>query len=345
MEAVYERRHRQSSRRTGGRAGKKAELAPRERRRLIQLAVSIGLFLLVFAGRGFLPAQVEEWKGLLGQNTDFKAAFSAFGEALSQGEPVLETLEELCLEVFAGGGETVRPQDPRWAWAPAFEQRLAEQMACPGDAVGVWGRTRLEERQAAPEAEPQDQEAPGGEDAVQTGSFPLEEAPVAHMAVAVEPLVVTAQAQAFTEDGQALPESVSMAYYYLGLESVTPVSGTVTSFYGYRDHPVSGTYKFHRGVDLGAPLGSEVAAFAEGTVAYIGEDKVCGKYLQIEHDNGVTTFYAHCSQIDVTAGQRVEAGQTVARVGDTGNATGPHLHFALRKDGVYLDPLYYLEVS
>lgn len=327
---------------SGSRKRKKAELAPQERRLLLQLAVSVGLFLLVFAGRGIFPGRTDQWKQVLGRDTDFKSAFSSFGAAISRGEPVLDTLGELCTQVFAAG--TARPEAREPDWAPSFDQRMREQLTQPQDPVGRWSRRRRAAVQAA-EPEP---ELSGAQAVTLQAVLEAPEGTVlaAQRAVAVEERVITATPQRYTADGQQLPDSVSMAYYYLGLDkTVTPVSAVLTSDYGYRDHPVSGIYRFHWGVDLGAPLGTEIAAFADGTVSYTGRNDTCGLYLQIAHDNGVTTFYCHCSRIDVLDGQRVTAGQTVARVGATGNATGAHLHFALRKDGVYLDPLYYIEVN
>ena len=78
---------------------------------------------------------------------------------------------------------------------------------------------------------------------------------------------------------------------------------------------------------------------------YIGESAIYGQYLQIIHENGVKSFYAHCSKLLVRKGQQVEAGQKVAESGATGNVTGPHLHFELKKDGVRVNPEYYIETK
>lgn len=353
MEHTYERQRRTYNSRKG------AGLAPRERRRLVQLAVSAGLFLLVFLGRGVLPGQ---WRDMLGQDVDFAAAFTGFGEAVSRGEPVLDTLSDLWTEVFAGGVIADEPS-PMWASAPAFSQRLARQLAEPGDPVGARSRLTVwtasgspvpaeETPSAAPPKErgstaaPETRETAAQDGTVLLGGEPLAVQSALPLRPETVPELETAVPHDFAEDGRALPASVSLAYYALGLEeTVVPVAAVLTSDYGYRDHPVSGDYKFHRGVDLGAPLGSEILAFSGGTVAFTGCNDTCGLYLQIDHGNGVSTFYAHCGQIDVLDGQTVTAGQVVARVGETGNATGPHLHFSILKDGVYLDPMHYIEVG
>ena len=122
--------------------------------------------------------------------------------------------------------------------------------------------------------------------------------------------------------------------------------GVLTSPFGWREHPVDGEEKFHNGVDLAVNTGTQVKAFADGVVEYIGDDPdQYGLYLQISHANGVKSFYAHCSQLLVSQGQTVKAGDTVALSGDTGNTTGPHLHLELRFNGVRINPIYYIETN
>lgn len=319
--------------------GRQGALTPPERRRLIQLGISVGLFLLVFAGRGLFPGQTAEWKRLLGRDADFRGAFSRLGTAVSQGEPVLETLGELWVEVFAGPPAWSAVPDRPWDWAPAFSRRMAQQLSEPRDAVGEWSRRQEERALGAGEEEPQEV----GEPAQLTAGLTGEVLPAARLGALPAERAV---AQDYAQDGQPLPASVSLAFYELGLEKTArPVRGTLTSGFGYRDHPISGEEHFHRGVDLGAPTGTAVRAFAGGTVSFVGESASYGLYLRLAHANGVTTLYAHCSRIDVEEGQTVSAGEQVALVGDTGVATGPHLHFSVIKDGVWLDPLYYVRAD
>lgn len=356
MEGTYEKRRRPA---TGShtRNRTRSALAPREKRRLIQLAVSVCVFALVFVGRGIFPDQIAQWKLALRQDTDFREAFSSFGQAISEGEPVLDTLGELWVEVFAGGAVVEPETDSVWQQSPAFSDRIHAQMHQPTDAVSVWYQTNkvilttpIQPQQEEPAAvQPQSGAVTGASDgpATQTKTILLGgETLTIQAALPAQPAVVTAQAQDYTDAGEALPASVSMQFYTLGLaNTVNPVSGTLTSDYGYRDHPVSGSYIFHRGIDVGVPTGTPILAFADGTVEFTGESSESGLYVQINHGNGVSTFYAHCSKITVQEGETVRAGQTVAEAGETGNATGPHLHFALIKDGIYLDPLYYIEVN
>ena len=144
--------------------------------------------------------------------------------------------------------------------------------------------------------------------------------------------------------GQALPGNYTMDQLSLGqLDTVTPVLGRLTSGYGYRDHPISGAYQFHGGVDISGNKGDPIAAFAAGTVEYVGEDDSYGLYLQLDHGNGVKSFYAHCSDVCVKKGQTVALGEKIAEVGSSGAATGPHLHLELKYNKMHLNPIYYIQ--
>jgi murein DD-endopeptidase MepM/ murein hydrolase activator NlpD len=143
--------------------------------------------------------------------------------------------------------------------------------------------------------------------------------------------------------GAEAPEGYTMDKLSLGtIEPVAPVFGVLTSDYGYRDHPISGKHRFHGGVDIGAEEGTPIVAFSDGRVEYIGEDNSFGLYLQIDHGNGVKSFYAHCRELCVRKDQRIEAGETVALVGSTGTTTGPHLHLELKCEGVRVNPAHYM---
>lgn len=142
-----------------------------------------------------------------------------------------------------------------------------------------------------------------------------------------------------------LPEDVSLQQAILNFEYCTPVVGTLTSPFGYREHPIEGEDAFHYGVDLAAGTGTAIAAFAAGTVGAVGESSSYGKYCVVDHGGGYTTLYAHCDRILVSSGAQVTKGQTIAEVGSTGMATGSHLHFELLCQGVYLNPIYYVSYT
>lgn len=137
------------------------------------------------------------------------------------------------------------------------------------------------------------------------------------------------------------PDTVDQTVYPMEFEHTMPTEGTLTSDFGSRLSPTTGQPGFHYGLDIAADEGVVIGAFADGTVREVGESSY-GNYLIIDHEDGFTTLYAHCSSISAKVGDTVKCGGEVARVGQTGNATGPHLHLELWKDGAALDPANYL---
>jgi murein DD-endopeptidase MepM/ murein hydrolase activator NlpD len=118
-----------------------------------------------------------------------------------------------------------------------------------------------------------------------------------------------------------------------------PVSGPITSPFGYRSDPYGGGgTEFHPGLDIGAPMGATVTAAAGGTVIYAAAYGGYGNAVIIDHGNGVSSLYGHLSQIFVAEHQEVQRGQAIGAVGMTGRATGPHLHFEVRVNGQPVDP-------
>lgn len=135
---------------------------------------------------------------------------------------------------------------------------------------------------------------------------------------------------------------------YTGGEMLWPVaaSGTViTSTYGIRVHPIQGIVKQHTGLDIaGAAAGTPVVAAADGVVTYAGWLGGYGNCVMINHGDGVVTLYGHGSEILTEVGAEVKQGDTIMAVGSTGNSTGPHLHFEVRVNGEYTNPLYYVNI-
>ncbi len=152
------------------------------------------------------------------------------------------------------------------------------------------------------------------------------------------------------KEADALKEEIKqkqMSGAYSGGRMCWPsaASSYITSPFGYRIHPIYGAYKFHTGIDIGAYGGSDILAANSGfvmTVVYNYGTTGYGCYVMIDHGGSIVTLYAHCSQILVKPGQYVYRGQTIAKVGTTGASTGYHLHFEVRVDGEYQQPLQYV---
>jgi len=113
----------------------------------------------------------------------------------------------------------------------------------------------------------------------------------------------------------------------------------ITSGFGVRANPFTGHATFHAGIDLGAPQGTEVYAARDGRVTAAGTDPILGNYVKLDHGDGYQTVYGHLSRIDISLHQEVSSGTILGRVGSTGQSTGPHLHFEIRRQGHPEDPV------
>ena len=164
---------------------------------------------------------------------------------------------------------------------------------------------------------------------------------------AVENTVEMAAPRAAHTKAQPAPAGAREEAYCLAQPLVFPLEGgqaARTSGYGWRADPMGGSGSdFHLGNDLAAAEGTAVLAAAGGVVRVAGTHSSYGNYLRILHDDGDETLYAHLQYLFVRAGQRVEAGQRLGTVGQTGNTTGPHLHFELLHRGIRYDPTQALQ--
>ena len=316
------------------RGGKRAD--GRERVRLGQLLVCLALFLAVFLGRGIFPDRLAELGGrvrrAISADTDFAAVFSQLGETLADHDSVVGELGDFCVQVF--GPQDNKAQQTRGGECPPIAdlldresrfltqrpdgQKLARHYlsAENGQMVVTLGTRQVERAQPADAPEPEHQAIPAAGTVVLKSDY----------------------------SGRALPQGYTMDRLSLGeLDTVTPVLGRINSAYGYREHPINGAYQFHGGVDIGGQMGDPIAAFAAGTVEYVGRDDSYGLYLQLDHGNGVKSFYAHCSSLCVKKGQTVAKGEKIGQVGSSGAATGPHLHLELKYGKTHVDPIYYIQ--
>lgn len=155
------------------------------------------------------------------------------------------------------------------------------------------------------------------------------------LATSVPPTTTTTRVQ-----GQLTNEVNGIVWY-------TPTTNfKVTSKYGYRGDPFTGEWEFHNGVDLAAPKNTPIVAARSGKVTFTGYQKGgAGNYIWINHGDGYKTIYMHMTRYIVEQGEYVEAGQIIGYVGSTGYSTGNHLHFGIKYNGSYVDPLKYIAVS
>lgn len=301
------RRQSVQSVRGGARRRREESLTAKDLRRLLQLVACGSIFVALVAAKILLPARMaafnERLSAAMERNMDVQAVFSAVGRVFSGEEG--GGMSEVYQAVFYPQEEAVQTG----AAAPAEDavERLTTRKT-PKLQDGAALETLRSYR------------ADSGED-------PPSASNLAYVLYSQE----------------NLPEGVSMEQAMLGFDYCAPVAGgTLSSDFGYREHPTEGEERFHYGVDLAADTGTEVRCFADGTVTAVGDSSSYGRYCVVSHQGGYSTLYAHCSRITVSSGAAVSQGQKIAEVGETGMATGPHLHFELQREGTYLNPIYYV---
>jgi murein DD-endopeptidase MepM/ murein hydrolase activator NlpD len=169
-------------------------------------------------------------------------------------------------------------------------------------------------------------------------------------------LTITLTARSFSEVAASRLSGDQFAHYalllqtkgsrqYVGKPFAFDWLPYVSSYYGYRIGPISGAKDLHRGVDIAVATGTEILAAQDGTVTFAGYSGDYGNVVMIENDKGIVTKYAHCDSLLVAVGQAVSMGDALPKVGSTGASTGPHLHFEVLKDGIYLNPLYFADTG
>lgn len=298
----------QRRRPVGSARRKKSEpLSAKDLRRLAQLVACGGVFVLLVAAKLLLPARMAAFNQRLSsameRNVDVQAVFSAVGRAFS-GENVME---EVYQAVFQPQTEGASPTGT----LRTEDMKTRTVKLRDNGALDTLRSYREEPETPEPAA-------------------PSETPEASNLAYVL-----------YSQEN--LPSGVRMDQVLLGFDYSPPLAGGVlSSDFGYREHPVEGEERFHYGVDLAADAGTEVDCFADGTVTAVGESSSYGRYCVVSHPEGYATLYAHCSRVTASSGAAVKRGQKIAEVGETGMATGPHLHFELQRDGAYLNPIYYV---
>lgn len=139
--------------------------------------------------------------------------------------------------------------------------------------------------------------------------------------------------------------AVAVRFRYDLLPSIWPVIGNIQSPYGWRIHPFTGGMELHKGIDIPGWVGQPIRAAADGTVVYADWARGYGNALIVDHHNGYSTLYGHCSHLLVKRWEKVYKGQVIASVGDTGLATGPHLHYEVKQKKTPVNPVNFLDLN
>jgi len=327
------------SNRTGYRTGRRKASQPlsgAEKRRLAQFLVCGTVFVLLVAVKLLLPARVQWLSQHVGsaleRNVDVTEVFSAVGRMFAGEED--GGWEDLYQSVF-------HPEDT------AAVPTGAVDGAAEPTAGSLAFRSQLKSSDGWLTAPPL-QDTPKSDASSETPSKVSSSSAQVDAEPAATSQSTTGSAQKLSYilySNQTLPDNVSMEQKVLGFDYCTPVMGTISSDFGYREHPIEGDEKFHYGLDIAADEGTAIDCFANGTVTAVGESSSYGKYIIVDHSGGFSTLYAHCSRITASSGSAVKEGQKIGEVGQTGEATGPHLHFELHSGDTYLDPVYYVSLS
>lgn len=321
----------------GRRTAERDRMTPREKWRMAQLIICAAIFVSLVAVKLNMPAQFaavrESVSEYLYRDADYKSAFSVIGRAVSGGESASQAMSDLYTAVFGAdessqtvetSAEAEKGRQGNLASLLAFSQHWTEME----DYVSLGAADAESAMSLSLTAKKDDTEETSSDAAVADDN-------AGAAAAAVETVAVS----------EEIPSDACMEQRVLNISYVTPLKGTLSSPFGYREHPIEGEEKFHYGIDIAAATGTAICSFAAGTVMACGESTSLGKYVIVSHGKGITTLYAHCSKLCASTGTDVKAGQKIAEVGETGLATGPHCHFQLEMNGVYLNPIYYVSLS
>lgn len=294
---------------------RRGESRPREKESSggLRLGVCLLIFAAAFCLKTFAPETAAELGGevlrRIDGDLDYQAVLAAVGSFVSGENTLGETVAVIRALGSGEAGEEAAPvpvsaPNPEPVSAPSPETRLTPGFEPSGAA----------------------------EDALRTVSMLRYESP-ARPVLAVEEVPELPIAPE-----PDLPENVSTAGETPPFPVCRPAEAEIGSAFGWRVHPVTEDTRFHYGLDFAAPEGAPVYAFSDGEVLVSGSSETAGNYLVLSHGEGWVSQYFHCSELYCEAGDRVNRGDVIAAVGQTGTATGPNLHFELLKDGAYVDP-------
>ena len=285
-----------------------------EKQRVRPLAVCVAVLAFAVAIHFVFPHFSRAVGDKVSTVFDYRTALAVLGEGISGERKLGAAVTEAWAAAFRAGDastEVVAQPDTPLSPAPTAEEAAAEAFA---------------------NAPPGGEAEAFAEDAPEDGVSSFAEAALA--------------AFAESQYGYAdymMPAGVSYDMPALGISGQSPTDGVVSSGFGFRRHPVSGDVRFHYGTDIAAANGTPIVAFADGVVALTGDSATLGSYIIISHENSISTTYAHCGEVFFAPGETVRAGEKIATVSSTGNATDDCLHFELKVDGVCVNPEFYVQ--
>lgn len=278
-------------------------LSAAEKRRLVQFLVCGTVFVLLVAVKLLMPSR-SQWLsshvgGALERSVDVTEVFSAVGRVFS-GNPA-EGWDDLYQSVFRPEADDAIPAGA--VGTPADNE--TEDDPADSVAVSAAGASLIHSRLSASDGwltAPPMAETPEGSPVTAPPSAASSSPSDTAAKTDDNPQQTIAGTQRLSYvlySNQTLPDNVSLEQKVLGFDYCTPVMGTLSSDFGYREHPIEGDEKFHYGLDIAADEGTPISAFADGTVTAVGESSSYGKYAIVSHDGGFSTLYAHLSLIHI----------------------------------------------
>ncbi len=267
-----------------------------------------------------------------GNITDFLSVMEYINELAKYDRDMLTSYEETAAEIASYEEELAREKEQLLADKSELEElkKVAEDQKATVSSLESAKRSELMQVNTYIDAAENTAEAYEDEIAAQNEVISEIRAEIARE---------EARRKAAAESGEAYEERNYSGGVFLW---PCPASHRVTSDYGYRTSPTAGASTYHKGIDIGAPYGSAIVAAAPGEVTFAGYSSGAGNYVIVNHGSGLRTVYMHASSLNVSVGQSVAAGDTVAFVGSTGISTGNHLHFGVSLNGEYVSPWNYL---
>lgn len=280
-----------------------------------------------------LLAQSIENKRLRAENRQLRGQFEVVENKLSALEGNLERVKSFTTKLQLITGTEEQNREVRLALGP--QPNAAENLDAMNEPLDERGPASLIGKEDSVFLEKAPLDTAVGELAVE------EEKDYASLSVRIEKALkdTTLREQGVLQLWESLSSRQSLLK---ATPSLKPVTGWVTSRFGYRLSPFSGKAALHQGLDIASAPGTPVYAPADGVISFAGYDQGYGKLVSIDHGYGVVTRFGHNSQLYVVVGQKVKRGDVISATGSTGRSTGTHLHYEVRVNGLPVDPLNYI---